>query len=423
MSTRSRVGLVTVGLILLAGMVGFAQSKAPVNLTMYHMWTAPTDGNAIAMKQVLDGFSAANPEIKLDVKPQSGDDYNTKIKVVFSSSEAPDIAYFQGLGVMQPVVDAGKLLPLDSYIAKSSVKNDLVGGTLTNYSFNGKCYGLPLQISMGVLYCNKELFDKAGAKIPKTYDELLVAIKALNNADITPMLFVQSGDWPCMFYYDILAMRTAGVQGCLDALNKKASWDQPAFVDAARRLQELAKAKAFKETDLSLTWDEGVTKFLQGKVAMVFNGTWLAGMIQSENSLVKGKIVPVNFPVVAGGKGTAGDFFGGSFECLSINADCKDKDAAFKAITYIAENFSKTALTVGNGLPAYKVAGIKDMKIDPFIAQHAALLSNAKSWCLWWDTFLGGKAADTHKLLVGKLLNFSITPEQFAKEMQKLNEK
>jgi raffinose/stachyose/melibiose transport system substrate-binding protein len=428
MEKRMRMTLVAVMILGLVGAISFAAGKAeapsgPVTLTMYHMWTAPTDGNAIAMKQVLDGFAAANPDIKLDVKPQGGEDYNTKIKVVFSSNEAPDIAYFQGLGVMEPVVTAGKLLPLDDYIAKSSVKDDLVGGTLTNYTFNGKAYGLPTHIAMGVLYCNKELFDKAGAKIPTTFSELLDAIKKLNAASTTPMLFVQAGEWPCMFYYDILAIRTAGAKACIDALTKKASWDQPAFIEAARKLQELATAKAFKDTDLALTWDEGVTKFLQGQVAMVFNGTWLAGQIQSKDSPVKGKIVPVKFPVVEGGAGNINEFFGGAFECFSINAATKYKDAAFKAITWICENFSKATLTVGNGLPAYKIPGVENMTLDPFIAQHVNLLKDANAFCLWWDTFLGGKPAETHKLLVGKLLNFSITPEDFVKEMQKLNAK
>jgi raffinose/stachyose/melibiose transport system substrate-binding protein len=426
MEGQMRRTLCAVIILGLVGFVSFATGRVetpsgPATLTLYHQWITPTDGNSIAMKQVLDGFAAANPDIKLDVKPQGSEDYNTKIRVVFSSNEAPDIAYFQGLGVMEPVVTAGKLLALDDYIAKSNVKDDLVGGTLTNYTFNGKAYGLPTHIAMGVLYCNKDLFDKAGARIPATFTELLEAIRLLNAKNITPMLFVQAGEWPCMFYYDILAIRTAGAQGCIDALTKKASWDQPAFVEAARRLQQLASAKAFKETDLALTWDEGVTKFLQGQVAMVFNGTWLAGQIQSENSPVKGKIIPSKFPVVEGGKGNIDEFFGGAFECFSINAATKNKDAAFKAITWICENFSKATLTVGNGLPAYKIPGLDKMTLDPFIAQHANLLKDSKAFCLWWDTFLGGKPAETHKLLVGKLLNFSLTPEDFAKEMQKLN--
>jgi len=426
MDRRTRMFLSAVILLGLVSMSLLATGKTeatsgPVTLTLYHQWISPTDGNAIAMKQVLDAFPAANPDIRLDVKPQGSEDYNTKIKVVFASNEAPDIAYFQGLGVMEPVVTAGKLLALDPYIAKSSVKDNLVGGTLTNYTFNGKAYGLPTHIAMGVLYCNKELFDKAGAKIPTTFSELLEAIKLLNAQNITPMLFVQAGEWPCMFYYDILAIRTAGAQASIDALTKKASWDQPAFIGAARELQKLATAKAFKETDLALTWDEGVTKFLQGQVAMVFNGTWLAGQIQSANSPVKGKIVPVKFPVVEGGKGNINEFFGGAFECFSINAATKNKDAAFKAIAWITENFSKATLTVGNGLPAYKIPGVEKMTLDPFIAQHVSMLKDAKAFCLWWDTFLGGKPAETHKLLVGKLLNFSLTPEEFAKEMQKLN--
>ena len=122
--------------------------------------------------------------------------------------------------------------------------------------------------------------------------------------------------WPAMFYYDILALRTAGPQLCNDALNKNASFDSPEFIDAARRLVELTKAGAFGENPLGLSYDNGNIMFAEGKAAMLFNGNWVAGIVEGDSSKVKGKIVAVKFPLIDGGKGSFTDYLGGAGDGL-----------------------------------------------------------------------------------------------------------
>jgi raffinose/stachyose/melibiose transport system substrate-binding protein len=393
------------------------QKKEAVTLNLWHYWTGETDGNAIAFKKVLESYPAENPDIKLNVSGFPGADYTTKLKIAFAANEAPDIFNIQGLGNMEPLVTSGKILALDELMAKYQTKDKILPGSTNSFTFSDKVYGLPTITGLAIFFCNRELFEKAGVEIPNTFEELLNVIPKFNEKGITPMMFAGKELWPTMFYYDILAIREAGSKKCVDALQGKESFDQPEFVEAARLLQKLTDVKAYGKTDLSLNWDEGVQKFAQGGAAMLFNGTWVTGIISDPKVPVAGKIELRAFPATGGQYDN--DIFGGCFESFCISAAVKDQDAAYSAISYLSQKMSSESLINGNGLPAWKTdASVDTSKLDPLVSQQVNLLSQGKDMCLWWDTVLGGKKADIHKALVMKLITKEITPEEYCKQMQ-----
>jgi len=160
-----------------------------------------------------------------------------------------------------------------------------------------------------------------------------------------------------------------------------------------------------------------VQKFAQGGAAMLFNGTWVTGIISDPNVPVAGKIELRAFPAIGGQYDN--DLFGGCFECFCISASVKDTDTAYKAISYLSKKMSYESLINGNGLPAWKTDSSDDISnLDPLVQQQLNLLNQGKDMCLWWDTVLGGKKADIHKALVMKLVTKEITPEEYCKQMQ-----
>jgi raffinose/stachyose/melibiose transport system substrate-binding protein len=409
-------------ILILAGCGKPAEKKEEKPaITLWHNWDTEGDGNAIAFRQVLEDFKKDNPDNNVTITGFSSAQYDTKVKVSLAANEAADIIALQGPGELDPYVANNKLFAMDDLIAKYGIADKVLSGTFNNFTFNNKVYGLPTITAIAILYCNDELFKKYNVPYPETFTQLLQAIDLFNKNGVTPMLFAGKDKWPLMFYYDILAIRIGGAKKSEDALFNRASFEEPEFVEAARKLQELVKAKAFKETDLSLGWDEGVQKFAQGSVAMFYNGTWVTGIINQPEMPVKGKIALKKFPMVEGGKGDINEFFGGAFECFSINALSKAPEEAFKVVSYISEHMSNTSLKLGNGLPAWKNANLDRSNLDPIIAEQYDLISDAKGFCLWWDTVLGGQKADIHKDLVLQLLTNKISPENYAVEMQKLN--
>lgn len=400
---------------------GAEPEQEEVTLTLWHQWTTEEDGNKIAFDQVLEGFEAANPGIHLEVTGQSSSDYPTKLKVAFAANEAPDIVYIQAPGDLTPLAEAGKLLDISDLIAKGGTADKVLPGSLDNFTVQEGVYGLPTITSLAFLYCNAKLFKECGLNYPTTWEELLNCIAVFNENQITPIMCAGKDLWPAMDYYDILAIRLAGAQKCREALSNQASFEDEEFLEAANRLVELVEAGAFNETDLSLGWDEGIAKFSAGGAAMLYNGTWTTAVVKGEDSAIKDDVAVINFPGLEDGKGDANEFFGGAFEGFCINANCKNPEAAYQAISYLCEQMSNVSVTTGNGLPAWNSDSLDVASLDPFIAEQYNLATTASGYCLWWDTALGGEAADFHKELVMKLIQKKITAEEFVSQMQKIN--
>ena len=89
----------------------------------------------------------------------------------YGNESIPDI--FIWCRFSKPFVENGKALALDEYIG--DIKDKLLPGITDSMTY-GKVYGLPYQMQVAALYCNKELFDQNGVKIPENYEELLTAV-------------------------------------------------------------------------------------------------------------------------------------------------------------------------------------------------------------------------------------------------------
>lgn len=385
-----------------------------VTLTFWNI--ATTDPGKTAVNKVVDKWNKANPNIQIVTSVTENNAYKTKIKAAVAGGSAPDIMYSWAGGFMKPFVDAGKVLPLDSYL-NDGTKDKLLPGALTNVTYNGKIYGLTYNQQAGALYVNKEMFDKNGIKIPTTFEELLTAVKSFRAKGITPMALGEKDEWPGMWYYDMIALRTAGSKLSLDALNKKVSFDNPGFVSAAEKLQQLVKAKAFDPGVLSVTRDDSIVQLTQGKIPMYFGGNFDAGTIDA--SAMKGKIIAVKFPSITGGSGDSKDYLGGGADSLLVSANTKNKDAAVKAAKYLAQNLSSQFYLSGAGLPEWKYDDIDQSKIDPLSKQIMNdIVTGAKSSVPAWDLYLEGADAQNHQDLVAKIFGGQITPAEFAKQMQ-----
>ncbi|PRR70577.1 extracellular solute-binding protein [Clostridium thermopalmarium] len=389
-----------------------------ITLTMWHIWSQKTeDSNSVIIENVVDQWNKNHPNIQIKLESAENERYKTKIKTAAATNELPDIFYSWGGGFLKPLVDTEKLLPLNEYLNSNTIK-EVKDGVLNNVTYNNKIYGLPLTFSIGTFYCNTELFEKAGIKIPDTYDELLYAVKKFREKGITPLLVGEQDKWTGIMYYDILALREVGIQSSKDALNGNDR--DNVFLKAAYKLKELIDLGAFDEASLRLMRDESEILFKEGKIPMYYTGNWLIGELQGENSKVKDKIVVKTFPIIKGGKGNNKEFLGGASDYLMVNNDTKYKKEAVEAIEFICKNVSKQYYEFGSGLPAWKDT-YNEKNVNK-LSKELKHISDNGNYMLYWDIYLGEKNGNKHKDLVYKLFQKSITPEEFAREMNNLEE-
>ena len=394
---------------------GAASQAAPAGKVTLTFWNNYTNDTQHVMEDTVKQWNADHPDIEVQASATENNAYKTKIKTAIAAGNAPDLIYTWAGGFTKTFVDAGKILALDEYL-NDGTKDKMLTGALTNITFDGKVYGLTYNQQAGALYVNDGLFTANGVKVPTTFDELLTAVKTFKSKGITPMVVGEKDEWPGMWYYDVIALREAGAQTCLDALNKKASFDQAPFADAAQKLQDLVDAGAFSKDVLGVTRDESVAMFTQGKVPMYFGGNFDAQVIDDS---LKGKVSAVKFPTISGGKGADTEYLGGGADALSVDAGTKHKDEAVQAIKYLASTFSSKMYLTGAGLPEWKYDDVDQSKIDPLSKQIMDdIVTGSTGSVPAWDLFLTGNDAQTHLDLVQNLFGKQIAPQDFAKQMQ-----
>ena len=406
-------------LSLALGTGALAQEKKTLNV--WHLWTTESDANAKSFNIVLKQWQELHPDVEVVIDATENEAYKTKLKTAMAANEVPDVFFAWGGGFAKPFVEAGQVLALDDYLADGT-KDRLLGGALDNVTYGGKTYGLTFIQWVGTLYCNKEMFDANGVKIPTTNDELLAAVAAFKAKGIVPFTVGAKDGWPAMFYQNVYAVRTAGAKLSNEALSGASTFNAPEFVQSAKYLDDLVKAGAFDPGALALTYDEAKIPFLAGQVPMIYQGSWLAGEIQDPAlSQVVDKVVAVNWPSIADGKGEAAEILGGAIDSLMVSNNAKDKELAVEFVKYITENMSRESFKLGAGIATWKI-DMTGITVSPLVQNIIDFASKSTGSVLAWDTFLSGEAAERHKSLVQEIFAGQLTPENFAVEMEKLQQ-
>ncbi len=393
-----------------------------VQVTVWTLWTESTqDANAAAFYKALESAKVDLPNIEIIHDATENEAYKTKIKTAAAADDMPDVFFAWGAGFVGPFVDGGKVMPLDDYL-KDGTLDRMNGGANTNFTFDGKIYGLTFTQWVAALYCNEEMFDAYGLELPDTMEQLKTAVQVFNENGVIPITVSAKDRWPAMFWQNALAIRTASADVSNSALSGNASFDTPDFVKSAQILEDLVNINAFVEGALGIDYDESGALFLTGQAAMYYMGSWFAGDIVGENSTVGDKVVARPFPTIQGGNGGVNEFLGGAIDGLCVSQNAQDKDASAQVVKYLMEQVAINLTEAGAGIPTWKVSGVETGDPNPITLQILDFISNATGYVLAWDTFLSGADADDHKNMVAEIFGGQLTPADFAQKMQAMNE-
>lgn len=414
---RTFVWLMVLAMVICA-LPALAVAEEEITLTFGSIWSSDSESNKAPFMEAIAQFEEAYPGIKVQVDMNEAEAWKTKIKTLVAANEAPDVFYYNAGGLLKSFVDAGKVLPLNDYI-EDDVWDRLIEGTLTNMTFDDQVYGMPYTLACSIMYCNTELFDAHGVKIPETWDELMTAVETFRAAGIVPMAVGGKDRWPTNMYTDLVMLRAAGYQECYDAFYKtpEGSFMSDGMVLAAEKLNELIEAGAFSESAVALTRDESEVPFFAGEIPMYVNGQWTAANCQADTSAIKDKTVAVRFPTIEGGKGDINDFMGGAAEQFCVSAGTEHPEEAVLLCQFVAEHLSENAYVAGAGLPAWKT-DVDTSEIDPLIAQIVELTSGANSFLLWGNTALEGADSELLMDTVTEFLARDLTVEAYCEQLQ-----
>lgn len=389
-------------------------------LDVWHLWVGENDGNSMAFDDALEVYQAQHPNVEIRIDSTENEAYKTKIKTALSANEAPDVFFSWGAGFAKPFVEAGLVEEMSGFLDEETLDR-LHLSAASNFTFDGGLYGLPFVSSMGVLYCNEEMFEEAGIKLPETMDELYEAVRGFRELEIVPMALGAKETWTAMFFQNIATIRTTGIDTIQLALDKEASFNSQSFINGAQIVIDLIEMGAFDENCLAYTAEEAKVTFLTGEVPMIYQGSWMSAEILSDKySDVVDKVVAKAFPSLEGGKYN-NQFLGGAIDGFMMSSACEHKAEAAEFVAFITEYMARESFLNGAGLSPWNI-DISDEEIDPLVKEIVDLANHADGFVVAWDTYLSGDDVKWYLELIQQIFAGMITAEEFAEQMQVMNE-
>lgn len=397
-----------------------AEEHEEVTLTVGSIWSSESEATRAPFLQTIAEFEEAYPWIHLDIDWNEANAWKDKGETLALSDALPDVFYWNAGGILKTFVDSEDVMPLNDFIDDETMGR-IEAGMLADMTFDGKIYQLPYTKAASALYCNTELFDKYGIKIPETWDELLDAVKQFRENGVTPMTTGGKDQWPTDMYTDIICLRFVGDEACRAAYYKTegGTFKTDAWLEGVTAFKQLVDMGAFPDDVAALTRDEGEVPFFNGEVPMYVHGQWFSGSLSTE---MQQKVKAVKFPVVPG-KGTDNMWMGGAAEGFCVSSHTAHPQEAYIACEFFAEHLSKNGYISGAGLPAWKYDFSAYTDLNPVLQQILEASSTAESFLLWGNTALTGENSTLLNNTVYDLLCGDITPEQWCDEMETVFDK
>lgn len=277
---------------------------------------------------------------------QDEGDYDLIAYVVFSKADyvfadqLENLAkYFMNPKLSNPAYDASDLI--DGYVYNigfaGGEKGYLEGKT-------GSLFGIPYGSETSILGYRKDIFEKHGLEVPKTYDEMLdIACKIPELEPGMGGLASRAASGHHASHAFLLHLAPLGGRVFDNEWNPTVN--NAAGVQAAEALKQIVDCGP--EGAASFGFGEALGSFLNGDTAMFLDTTVVAGQIDNPSkSKVVGKVGWAMHPMgVRRGSQTGG--FG-----IGIPANAENKDAAFLLMQWLTSKEGDKLVAMAGGNPS-----------------------------------------------------------------------
>ncbi|MET9429689.1 MULTISPECIES: extracellular solute-binding protein [unclassified Streptomyces] len=378
-------------------------------------------------KRLVDEFNRTS-KVKAVLDTIPGADYQQKLQTVINTPQAPDVFFNWGGGSIEPFVKADLLLPLDEFTKKDpQLLSRFLPSVFNTAVVDGTPYGIPMRGTQPVLlFHNKKVLADAGVQPPRTWDELLAAVKALKAKGVTPIALGGGDKWPTLMWFEYLYDRVAGPELFQKALEgDKSVWESADSKKALRMLEELVDAGAFGSNFDSVKFTDGGSPALlaSGKAGFELMGSWAYATQQdADKEFAEKDLGYTAFPAVAGGKGDQANLVGNTNNFYSVLKKTKHPEAIaeFLKLMY-SDTFVKEQLSVGNLPTTTNTEKFLDTAANPAYSRYQFdLVKKAPSFQLSWDQAYPPAAITPIHQAVQSFVNGQIDADGFIKAMQAL---
>ncbi|KRE46365.1 ABC transporter substrate-binding protein [Paenibacillus sp. Soil724D2] len=270
-------------------------TSAAKNKVKLAFWDMHTEAESKFFKDLIDEYNKSQDQVQIEYSTYDQASYTTtKLPTGFASGEGPDI-YMISPGDFMKFAKSGLMKDLTPDFAPG-VKEDFLPASLDAVTYNGKIMALPFELETLGLYYNKEMLDKAGVQVPKTWDELHAAAKKLTTDKVAGLIIPpDKGPYFNFIWYPFLWQQGGNV---LSADGTKSTFNTPETAKALDFWGSFFK-EGLSPKKLQLgPWE--IDNLGNKTAAMQIVGTWAINRIEEKYKDVQIGLAPI--PTPTGGK-------------------------------------------------------------------------------------------------------------------------
>ncbi len=371
--------------------------------------------NETQAKPLIDGFTAKNPNIKIDFSfAPPVKEYIEKLRTMIASDAAPDI-FQMALENREDLIKGNYCEDLS---AESYMKDGTIPDTAKNtYGSDGKVYSVAVDAWAGGLFYNKKMFAKAGiTSEPQTWQEFLDDCKKLKDAGMKPIIDncqeMAANVLPALFAAQTL-QKNPKFHEEVYAGTKKLSdgWTEPMKL----WYEGLVKPGYITKDMLGIQDDQEIKEFATEKYAMMPGGPWRISQFKEINPDIDIKLMGIP------GTDRGNIWYDGAVGVgFCVSSKSKVKDAAKKYLEFLTNSEGLTAYQKGYG--GTIIAKGFTNQVDPIMADgvNNGLMVNKffipmGEWTSYTEALRSQYVTSLQDLVVGKIT----TAEDFGKSLDK----
>ena len=319
-------------ILLLLGLALPGPGEAKTTITL---WTflnpQAADPRSRAVKAVVDGFMAENPDIEVKVETIHWGKIDGLAIQAAAAGGGPDVLNMFSVQLTKHV-NAKTIVPLNPYMEKWYANFFFFFLIpLKNTEYDGNVVALLWEVRVvSALWYRQDLLEKVGARVPQTLDEVTEVARKIASDRINGFVVGLSETQLAASLVEMFEPLLWAYGGSLFDAKGRAAFNSPAGERAMQWIADLVRTGAMGKSAVTMNYDDMTSGFKAGTIAMAFLGTHrIATAREAKDIGPMIRMAPM--PGLPGGKPTPGLIAGQS---LGIGANSKNKEAAWRFIEY-----------------------------------------------------------------------------------------
>ena len=359
------------------------------------VWMAADYVNQPPIRDLVADFRRAYPNIEVELTGYVWEEMPAKVRLAISQGAPPDLAHQHAFAMGAQ----GLAEPLDDLWQQWGAVDQFMPGALEDVTWQGRRYGVPLDINALFMIYNKAAFAEAGLAPPGdgyTFAQLRADLEQLTTADRSRYgVALSASGW------DMYGLARAHGGELLHERDGRVSvsLDAPEVVTALRYFADIGKRQlGTLPPPQPRQSDHPVALFSQRKIALFFSGPWDLTRLKAEaRPEVYAEVGTALLPVAAPNAPRASVQGGGS---LFVPKGAAQREAAFEFMKWAVSDKYALRMTKEMGRYPVRTALYQDpyFKDEPLLLPFLEQLKTARPYKLeayasasriWSEAILG----------------------------------